>query len=462
VSIPAQRPPPPALPVAIAILGAGTAVPILAHTYLRVNVHGWGGEGYRLSMLLSMATTALAIAATWVAAIAALSHARARRSPGTALTSAAFVLGALALCVQLVVIWMWPWGGTASGWRHDTFAVIDWVLCAVPVLATAGLCASGWTDRAVRLIAPAAIGAALLAEPPPPLLTWAFQTVEFGAYKWDTTIGDYRLVPDGRLWIVPSLLALGRLAWAGATAWLVARQAPIPVDTVTPHPPAPALRRFAVSLIAMAVVALAAGIVLAFTPKSATFGSTLMLDIVIPILVAIAAAVVGATLVNIAVTDVAPVPSRRAAVAAICVLWCVAVLVAVILSRPRFSPGEGLNPLLSAMVENRTPTMPSMVGAGVAALALLNIVQAVSACAQQAGLRPSRGQNVIVILALAIGALTTPWVLGFGERGVQLDSLRIATLVSAAMVNLAAWIALARSAWRAAAAFDDAVIASAP
>jgi hypothetical protein len=258
---------------------------------------------------------------------------------------------------------------------------------------------------------------------------------------------------------VPSLLALGRLAWAGATVVIAMRQPAVPVDTVASRPPAPALRRFAVSLIVMAAVAIAAGITLAFNPRTDAYTIS-ALDLVVPIVVGIIASAVAAALVDVAHTDVVPVSSRRAAVAAICVLWCVAVLAAMMLSRPRFGTTGGLNPLLGSLLTAET-TMPAMVGAGVVAIALLNIAQALSACAQQAGLRPSRAQTVIIILALAIGALTTPWVLGFGERGVPMDSLRIATLVSAAVVNLAAWIALARSAWRAAAAFDEVVIASA-
>ena len=106
--------------------------------------------------------------------------------------------------------------------------------------------------------------------------------------------------------------------------------------------------------------------------------------------------------------------------------------------------------------------MPGMVGAAVAVMALLNINAALTHVARQAGQPPSRAQNIIILLALVIGALTTPWVLGFGTRSLEMDTLRIATLGSAALVNLAAWIALARSAWRTAIAFDEAVIASAP
>ncbi|MBZ0237358.1 MAG: hypothetical protein K8M05_33885, partial [Deltaproteobacteria bacterium] len=122
--------------------------------------------------------------------------------------------------------------------------------------------------------------------------------------------------------------------------------------------------------------------------------------------------------------------------------------------------GPGLNPLLFAIFE--PPWMPGMVGAAVAVVALLAIASSLAAIARQAGQRPSRVQTVVIVLALVIGALTTPWVLGFGTRRLELDTLRVATLASAAVVNLAAWIALARSAWRAAAAIDAPVIASAP
>jgi hypothetical protein len=106
--------------------------------------------------------------------------------------------------------------------------------------------------------------------------------------------------------------------------------------------------------------------------------------------------------------------------------------------------------------------MPGMVGAAVAVLAMLGMASALTAIARQAGQPPSRAQTINVVLALVIGALTTPWVLGFGTRRLPMDSLRIATLVSAAAVNLAAWIALARSAWRTAAALEKPVIASGP
>jgi hypothetical protein len=77
-----------------------------------------------------------------------------------------------------------------------------------------------------------------------------------------------------------------------------------------------------------------------------------------------------------------------------------------------------------------------------------------AAAARHAGQEPGRFQLVVVVLALVIGAATVPWLLGFGTRALPLDGLRIATLGSATVVNLAAWFALARAAWRTAAAAE--------
>jgi hypothetical protein len=98
--------------------------------------------------------------------------------------------------------------------------------------------------------------------------------------------------------------------------------------------------------------------------------------------------------------------------------------------------------------------MPGMAGAVAAVAALLFITSGLAAVAREAGQPPGRAQAVIVLLALVIGAATVPWVLGFGTRTIPIDGLRIATLASAALLNLASWLAIARVAWRVAAALE--------
>ena len=122
MSIPALRPPPPSLPVAIGVLGAGNALISLGFAFYRANPELWTRSN-RLWTLIALGSSALSIGAAIVASAGALSLVRMRRSPGAALTAAAFSIGALCLCVWLVVQWIWPWGGMARGWRHDAYVV---------------------------------------------------------------------------------------------------------------------------------------------------------------------------------------------------------------------------------------------------------------------------------------------------------------------------------------------------
>jgi hypothetical protein len=459
VSIPAARTPAPALPVALVVIGLAHAAMVVVLNMWRVDLPGVGRLGPTFSFFLFwMGSRAATTSAFVVAAVAGVALARSRRSAGAALMAAGFVVGALALTVELVVYWMYP-AGASGRWRGEAMVGLSWVMCVLPVVTAVGLCAAGWRDRAVRLMAPATLGAALVVGAPPPLLRWAYQVVEGGTWQWDSDVGDYVQVVDARLWIVPGLTAVCAIAWALGMVMVSLRLPPIPADTVSPRPPAPALRRFAVSLIAMVVFGLAAGVAIAFA-QGMPYADTRWLSLAIPISVAIVTAGVGVALVNLAVVDVTPHAARFAGFAAICVFWCVAVVAAQTLSSYRPRPSGGLNPLLFAIFE--PPWMPGMVGAVVAALALLAMIAMLASAARQAGHRPGRAQALIIVLALVIGALTTPWVLGFGTRRVAMSSLQIATLVSATVVNLAAWFALARSAWRTARAFDGSVIASPP
>lgn len=454
MSIPGLRPPPPALPVAALVAAISHAGLTIALNVIRTGTWRSHDPSSAWSWpLIAMGGRAIAIGAMIVAAVAALSLARARRSGGTALTAAAFVVSSVVLCLELVATWIWPWHEAGVGWRADVLRITDWAIAAPPLLAVLGLCAAGWADRGVRLIAPGAIGAGLVMSSPPPLTSWAYSWVEFGTWRWNVDAGSYLQVPDARMWIVPGVMASASVAWGLGIALLVSRQPPVPVDTVAPRPPAPALRRLTAALLAMAVVAVAAGIALALV-QGKPAGGAKPLELVIPIAVGLACVGVAVALVNVAVTDVVPAAARAAAVAAIAVLWCVAVIAAQTIGSQRPDPDDRFGPPLFAVFD--PPWMPGMAGAVVAVVAILAMAAALNAIARQAGQRPSRGQTVIVVLALVIGALTTPWVLGFGTRSLEMNSLRVATLVSAAVVNLAAWIALARSSWRAAVALDDA------
>ncbi len=456
------------MPLAVAVWGAGSAALALSLNALRVDVEGWRlGHNQRLWTLLTLGGAALAIGSMIAAAAAALSLLRARRSAGAALTVAAFGGGALVLVVQLVATWSWPLDVASRGWRLDALVVGDWVRCAVPVLATIGLCAAGWADRGVRLIAPGAIGAALLAVPPPPLVSWAHSWIEHGAWRWDVDAGAYVMRPDGRMWIVPALIAVGGLAWAAGTAVLVLRQPAVPTDAVAPRSPAPALRRFAVASVVMPIVAVAAGLAIALA-QGQPASETRLLAVLIPVAVGAASALVALSLLAIAGADVAPAASRRCTAAAILILWCVAVVAAQTLWSQRPEAPSRFFTVFEA------PWMPGMVGAAFAVLALLCIASALAVVARQAppadaqsrqtgagprshrwaGQPASRHQGIIVVLALVIGAATAPWVLGFGTRELPLDPLRVATLASAAIINLGSWLALARTAWRLAAALD--------
>ncbi|HUQ03511.1 MAG TPA: hypothetical protein VM261_13510 [Kofleriaceae bacterium] len=460
MSIPAARPPSPALPVAVAVIGVSGAALTFVLNLIRVELGGFGSTGnMHFWVLFWMGARAATLGAFVVASVAAVSLARSRRSAGAALASASFIIGSLALAIELVVMWMHPQMEARVGWRGDVTLALGWVFCVPPIAGAAGLCAAGWSDRAVRLMAPATMGAALVVGAPPPLMRWAYQVAESGTWRWSADFGDYVQVPDARLWIVPGIDAVCAIAWALGMVMVALRVPPVPSDTVAPRPPAPALRRFAVSLVAMVVVGLAAGVAIAFA-QGKPASDTGPLSLAIPISVAIVTAGVGAALVNLAVTDVTPRAARFAGFAAICVFWCVGVVAAQTLASYRPRPTGGINPLLFSVFE--PPWMPGIAGAIVAALALLAMIAMLASASRQAGQPPGRAQTLVILLALAIGALTTPWVLGFGTRRVAMDSLQIATLVSAVVVNLVAWIALARSAWRTALAFDGSVIASRP
>jgi hypothetical protein len=460
VSIPTARTPAPALPVAVAVLGLAHAAIMIVYNLTRLGLPGIARLDDRFPWTLFwMGARAATTAAFVVAAVAAVSLARSRRSPGAALAAAGLVIGTLALVLELVVMWMYPQMDVRLGWRADASFALSWIHCFPPIVAAAGLCAAGWRDRAVRVIAPATMGAALVLGAPPPLERWAYQVAERGTWQWDPDVGDYVQVVDARLWIVPGIDAACALAWALGMAMVALRLPPIPADTVAPRPPAPALRRFAVSLVAMVVVGLAAGVAIAFA-QGKPYADTRWLSLAIPIAVALVTAGVGVALTSLTVVDVTPRAARFAAFGAICVFWCVAVVAMQTLHSYRPRTGGPLDPVLFSVFE--PPWMPGMVGAIVAALALLAMIAMLASASRQAGEPPGRAQALVILLAVVIGALTTPWVLGFGTRRAAMDSLQIATLVSAVVVNLVAWFALARSAWRTALAFDRSVIASPP
>jgi hypothetical protein len=432
----------PALPLAIGVLGGGAAASTLGFWMVRTSP-AWQARW----PLIVLAGAALAIGATIAATVAALSLLRARRTLGGGLAAAGFAISALVLVLQLIAAWMWPWEDAARGWRALVLDEGSWVRFAAPVVATLGLCAAAWADRAVRVLAPVAVGAAMMAIPPPPVVSWAYAWFEHPTWVWDADLGQYVQQADQRLWIVPGAIAVGSLGWGLTAALLALRQPGVPADAIAPRPPASALRRLAVALLVTAGVAVAAGVAIALAQGRPLDGRG-WLTVAIPSMVALASAAVAAALLAVAITDVSPRASRRLTAAAILVLWCVAVVVAQTLSSHGPRPD---NPMFTIF---EAPWMPGMVGAAVAAVALLGIAVALVEIERQAELPLHRGQLLVVILALVFGAATAPWVLGFGTRRLPLDGLRIATLASAAVVNLAAWVALARHAWRVARALD--------
>lgn len=213
-----------------------------------------------------------------------------------------------------------------------------------------------------------------------------------------------------------------------------------------PRSPAPSLRRLAVALAVVAVVVIAAGLAVALAQGQPS-ARTHPLELVVPVAVAVAAALLAAALLELLRADLPPRASRALAVAAVLVVWIVAVVAAQTLWARRGAPRPGFT-----IFED--PWMPGLVGAAVAGAALLALAVGLDALARAGGRAPARGHAAIVALALVVGAATAPWVLGFGTRSQPLDGLRVATLGSAALVNLVAWLALARGAWRAAADAD--------
>lgn len=444
----------PALPVTLAALGLGPAVAALMVNARRVEVLGWQagtwapghGDPWSAARLWLLGGRALALGAAVTAGVAALTLARRRRSPGLALTTAALVSLALAIAVELIATWTWRGGAGPGAWHDRVVDACAWARAAAVPLATAGVCAAAWADRGVRVLTPATLGAALLAAPPPPLLEQAYGWAEHDAYRWSSEAGTYLLVPDARLWLVPGALAAAAAAWAVMAALVAARLPPLVAGSVAPRSPAPSLRRLAVALAVVAVVVIAAGLAVALAQGQPS-ARTHPLELVVPVAVAVAAALLAAALLELLRADLPPRASRALAVAAVLVVWIVAVVAAQTLWARRGAPRPGFT-----IFED--PWMPGLVGAAVAGAALLALAVGLDALARAGGRAPARGHAAIVALALVVGAATAPWVLGFGTRSQPLDGLRVATLGSAALVNLVAWLALARGAWRAAADAD--------
>lgn len=447
MSIPLARDPAPSLAPSLAVLGIAGAAHALILNWIRVE--SWTSywpRGLQYWTLVSLAGQALTIGALAAAAVAAVALVRARRSPGAALAAAALVASVVSAAAMLYAYWLHPVFDALHGWRYEVLVLVDWAGFAQAVLIVVGLAAAAWDDRSVRGFAPVALGAAIASSPPPPLSRWAKTYVERDATTVD---GGLMIIDESRLWIVPGLVGAAAVTWGLTTAWLAHCQRRVPVDAMAPRPPALALRAFVISLLVMAAVAIVAGLAIAVV-QGWRHDETGILPLLIPVAVGAAALLVAAALLAITMTDVPAAAARRFGGAAILVLWCVAVVAAQTLSSRRPYPQGTRFTIFDA------PWMPGMVGAVVAVAALLLIAGGLAACARDAGRPPGRLQGVIVVLALVIGAATVPWLLGFGTRAIPLDGLRIATLASAALVNLAAWFALARAAWRTAAAYRSA------
>jgi hypothetical protein len=438
--IPEARHPAPALPMLLLLMGLSSAAGDLLIFHDHVDSMFFGRD-QRFTFLLRLSVFALGCGLAVAGAVTLVGLARTRRSPGAALAAAAGVSTALMVVPITVAFYLWPPHETWDGLRGQVVRVSMWQATFTTAVITAGLAWAAWQDRAVRLLAAAAIGAGLLATPPPPLEEWLWEHVTRPALDLGS---DGRIIHDvPRFWATTLATSAGALAW-GVLAAVIAHRLPrVPADAVAPRPPRRALRAFAVSLILMALLAIAAGLTLAAVigkPASETG----RLDVIIPIAVAAGASLVAAALLWLAITDVGAAASRRLVIAAALVIWCVVVTTAQTLFSQRPEPAGSRFAVFEA------PWMPGMAGAVVAAAALVAIAGALDGIARHLGQRPSRAQTVVVVLALVVGAATVPWLLGFGTRVLPMDGLRIATLSSAALVDLAAWLALARSAWRSA------------
>lgn len=439
MSIPAARHPAPALPMVVALIGVAAAVGWLAVAWVDAQEAQRGVFGGPLSTLVRLGFNALWSGLSLAALVTTFGLARTRRSPGAALATAAMAVNVLSVVPVLVAFYVWPLTDAFGGWRGDVLRIARWEGIAVGAAFVGGLAWAAWEDRTVRVVAAAALGAALLQAPPPPIEDWLYERLARRAWAFDGPMP--RLADPFLLWIVPTVMATAALAAGLLEAWIAHRLPRVPADATAPRPPARALRGFAVALVVMALVAIAAGLTVAVVqgkPASAT-GS---LGLVIPLAVALATAGVAAALFALAIADVGARAARRFTLAGVLVTWCVTVtLVQTLWSRRPQPPGARFTVF-------EAPWMPGMVGAAVAVAALLAIAGALDATARELGQRPSRAQGAIIVLALVVGAATVPWLLGFGTRALPLDGLRIATLASAAVVNLAAWFALARAAWR--------------
>jgi hypothetical protein len=437
VTIPATRHPAPALPLILILAGVSTGLAWLVLTWAEIQRVTRGEDAGRFIVIR------LGFHAGWsgfavAALVSTFGLARTRRSPGAALATAALAANVLAIVPATIAFHVWPLDAAFAGWRGDVLRIAGWQQTGVSAVFTGGLIWAAWGDHAVRVVAAAAFGAALLSSPPPPIEDWLFE--RFVLRGWE--LGGLPRVADPVLvWSVPVVLATLGLCSSVLTAWIAHRLPRVPADAMAPRPPARALRWFAAALVTMAVVAIVAGLVIAVV-QGKPASETGALGLYIPIAVGLATAGVAAALLALSITDVGAAASRRYAVAAALVTWCVTVTAAQTLwSRRPQQPGARFTVFES-------PWMPGMVGAAVAVAALHAIAGALDATARALGQRPSRAQSAIVVLALVIGAATVPWLLGFGTRAQPMDGLRVATLASAAAVNLAAWMALARAAWR--------------
>ena len=422
----------PALTLAIAVLGVSWAGAILGWRALGLS----GGRDLQGTadrmLLLHLAQVAAFAAAAALVAVGGLELARARRSPGAFVVAAAGAALVGWLGLGMVAMWTWPFPGAGRGWRAQVLAIDPWLRLGALLAITGGLIAAGWADRVVRVLAAPALGAAGLAIPPPPL-----HRLVLGWLEPPVTVGP--LPPEWRFWVGPGLLALGGLSWAAVTTVIVRAQPRGPVRVLEPAAVARAARRLGVAIVILAAVAIAAGVILAVVQKRPTRWAA-ELGLMIPVAVGAATVALGAALLGLAWVEVATGARRRLAVAALCVLW----LVGVVAGQTVWSQGVPRPPVLIVF---HSPWMSPLVAAAVAIVALIATWSALADLGTRVGLPRRRGHTVVVALAVALGALTAPWVLGFG-RSFALDTVRVVTLATAAVVNLGAFVAVARAAFQ--------------